>query len=180
LPDAERRHAARIRSQPRRDEFVATRMLLRGLLAARLGQPPGAVPILGESDGRLRVADGAVEVSLSHSGGWCAVALSADCAVGVDVEPVRPVAGLAEVARQFFPAAGQADFFAAAPDRRLQVFFRWWTRVEAAVKACGRGIDDARWCFERVAFESCEAMPGVAAAVAARTECPLGVEWHVH
>jgi phosphopantetheinyl transferase len=179
LSESERRFAAGIGSQPRRTSFLAARVLLRELLARRLGCLPATVPIIRQADGRPRLERGGIELSLSHPDGWIAVALSTDCAIGVDAEPVRPLAGMAEVVSEFFPPAARAEFAAASPDRQPSVFFRWWTRIEAAVKATGRGLDDAPACLEEVACESRDVVPGLASAVAARTQGPLVVDWHV-
>lgn len=179
LSEEDRRLAAGIASRAKRTSFLAARSLLRELLARRLGCLPAAVPIVRQADGRPRLGCGGIELSLSHCDGWIAVALSADCAVGVDAEPVRPLAGMAEVVSQFFPPIARAEFVAASPDRQASVFFRWWTRIEAAVKCSGRGLDDAPTCLEGMSCESCDAVPGLASAVAARAEGPLVVDWHV-
>jgi len=71
-------------------------------------------------------------------------------------------------------------FAAAAPEEQPTVFFRWWTRIEAAVKASGRGLDAAASCLDGVVLDSCEAVPGLALAVAARNTSPLVVEWHIY
>ncbi len=179
LSEDERRFAAGIAFPPRRASFLAGRWLLRQLVARRLGCPPAAVPVLRQADGKPSLGWGAIELSLSHAEGWIAVALSPDCPVGVDAEPIRPLAGMAGVVSEFFPPAARAEFAAASPDTRAAVFFRWWTRIEAAAKASGRGLDDAPACFEGVSCESCDAVPGLASAVAARAEGPLIVEWHL-
>ncbi len=178
LPAADWHGAAEIRSLPQRNAFVATRVLLRRLLSARLGCPPAAVPIIREPNGKLRLLGGGIEFSLSHCEGWCAVALSADFAVGVDVEHIRPVPGMADIVAHFFPPAARAAFAAASPTHKLREFFRWWTRVEAAVKASGRGLDNANSCFDGVTCKSCFAVPDSALAVAARSAGPLCVTLH--
>jgi len=139
LPDADWHAAAEIRSLPQRNVFLATRALLRKLLSARIGCPPAAVPIIREANGKLRLLRGGIEFSLSHCEGWCAVALSADFAVGVDVEPIRSMPSMAQVASDFFPPIARAAFDAASPEERVNVFFQWWTRMEAALKASARG-----------------------------------------
>lgn len=67
----------------------------------------------------------------------------------------------------------------AAHNQQPSMFFRGWTRIEAAVKAYGRGLDDALSCFDGVSCESCAAVCGVALAVAAHSEGPLSINWHV-
>ena len=179
LSEDERRLAAGIASRARRTLFIASRSFLRELVARRIGCLPAAVPIVRRADGKPRLGGGGMEFSLSHADGWIAVALSAECAVGVDAEPVRPLAGMVEVVSEFFPPAARAEFAATSPDKQSAVFFRWWTRIEAAVKASGRGLDYARACFDGVSWESCDIVPDLASAVAARTERPLHVDWHV-
>jgi 4'-phosphopantetheinyl transferase len=179
LPEEERRFAAGIASRSRRDSFLAARRFLREMAARRLGRDPASLPIVRRSDGKPRLATGEIEFSLSRAGGWIGVALSSDCEVGVDVEPERPLAGMDEIASEFFPPAARAAFAAASANRQTTVFFRWWTRVEAAVKATGRSLDDGRHSLDGVSFESCDLIPGLAATVAARAEGPLIVDWHV-
>ena len=172
-PGADR--AAEVQSVPQRDAFLAARKLLLKLLAAQLGCPPAAVPICRGphgSDGRGRPSGG-------NRDRWCAVALSADAPVGIDVEPIRTLPGMAEVVAEFFPLAARAAFASAPPEEQEIVFFRWWTRIEAAVKVSGRGLDAALSCFNDVTCQSFEAVPGLAVAVAAEGEGPLIVDWQV-
>jgi 4'-phosphopantetheinyl transferase len=179
LTDADRQRAAEISSLPQRAAFLAARKALRELLAARLGCPPAEVPIFSGPDGKPRLASGNIEFSLSRRDRWCAVALSADASVGIDVEPVRPLAGMDEIVAEFFPPVARAAFASAAPDQRRIVFFRWWTRIEAAVKATGRGLDSSISCFDGVFCQTCEVAPGLAVAVAVAGEGPAIIDWQV-
>jgi len=178
-PGADRQRAAEVQSVPQRDAFLAARKLLLKLLAAQLGCPPAAVPICRGPHGKPRLAFGNTEFSLSHRDRWCAVALWADAPVGIDVEPIRTLPGMTEVVAEFFPLAARAAFASAPPEEQEIVFFRWWTRIEAAVKVSGRGLDAALSCFNDVTCQSFEAVPGLAVAVAAEGEGPLIVDWQV-
>jgi len=179
LPDADRRRAAKILSLPQRAAFLASRKALRELLGARLGCPPAAAAIFSGPDGKPRLATGNIEFSLSRRDRWCAVALSADAPVGIDVEPIRPLAGMDEIVAEFFPSVARTAFASAAPDQRQIVFFRWWTRIEAAVKASGRGLDSSISCFDGVTYQSCEVVPGLAVAVAVAGEGPAIIDWRI-
>ncbi len=180
LPESERRRACNIAFLPRRSAFLATRVLLRKLLAARLRCPPREVPIQQEKNGKPRLAWGQIEFSLSHPEGWCAVALSKDCAVGVDAEPIRPLAGMTEVVTQFFPLEARAHYIAAPPERRQDVFFHWWTCLEAAVKVSGSGLDESPSFTRGLWFESCATVPGLALAVAADSSTRPSIDWIIH
>jgi 4'-phosphopantetheinyl transferase len=179
LPAADRQRAAEIRSLPQRAAFLAARKALRELLGARLGCPPAEAPIISGPDGKPRLASGNIEFSLSRRGRWCAVALSADAPVGIDVEPVRPLPGMEEIVAEFFPPVARAAFASAAPEQRQIVFFRWWTRIEAAVKASGRGLDSSISCFDGVVCQTCEIVPGLAVAVAVAGEGPAIIDWQI-
>jgi 4'-phosphopantetheinyl transferase len=179
LPEVDRRRAdAYARSEDRR-AFVRARILLRRLLAAELGFEYAGIPILQKPHHKPRLDSGGLQFSVSHAQGWCVVALSRDCRVGIDAEPIWRMPGMNEVVSDFFPPAAAAAFQAALPDERSKVFFRWWTRIEAAIKASGRGLDHSRSCFDGVRVESIDQIPGLALAVAAKSTRPLRVAWHV-
>jgi 4'-phosphopantetheinyl transferase len=177
LPEADTRRAASIPCPRQRSRFLAARCLLRRLLASRLGCPPKALSIVQAGGGKPRLAEGGIEFSLSRRGHWCAVALSADCPVGVDLEPIVPFPGMEDVAARFFPPQARAALAAAAPEQRPAVFFIWWTRIEAAVKAAGCGLDDAASCLRQVSHLYCGNAQGLALAVAAQSSAPLVVAW---
>jgi len=118
-PECVRRRAAEeIGSLPQRAAFLAARKALRELLGARLGCPPAEAPIISGPDGKPRLASGNIEFSLSRRDRWCALALSADAPVGIDVETVRPLAGMDEIVAEFFPPVARAAFASAAPEQQ--------------------------------------------------------------
>ena len=104
---------------PRRRRFLVSRGVLRAL----------------DVDGRV--------VSSARSGALAVYALADYLHVGIDVEVVRPVAGLLDVARLILPAEVHAELAALPPDMRPRAFARWWTRAEACVKACRDGLEAA-------------------------------------
>lgn len=149
LNGEERARAATFGSERARRSFVAGRAVLRRILAARLGLPPGDVRFerrcehCGHPDhGRPRLADagpGSLEFNLSHGAGQLVVAVGTG-AIGVDVEgrgrrPVHPRV----VQRATTP--GEAAWLADLdPPERAVGFLRLWTRKEAVAKALGLGI----------------------------------------
>jgi 4'-phosphopantetheinyl transferase len=98
----------------------------------RLGREPGGRP-------QLRGAGRPVFVSLSHSGGLAAAALTGIGPIGVDIEEVRalPAAGLA---RRWLTDADAAWVGAAPADDQVVAFLRLWTQKEAIGKARGVGL----------------------------------------
>jgi 4'-phosphopantetheinyl transferase len=175
----ERTRARAIQIPERRAEFLASRRMLRELLADRLHRALEGVVIQEGATEKPRLAGGEIEFSCAHRDRWCAVAIAEGCPVGVDLEPIRPLHGLEAVVAHFFPPDAQADFMSAAPNERPAVFFRWWTRLEATAKASGCGLAGAAASMPETPLRSCDAVDGVALAVAAGTNRPLVVDWHL-
>lgn len=129
-----------------KQRFLTGRALIRGVAAAELGIPASDVTIdsscfdCGKPHGKPKISG--LEVSISHSGDWVALALTDSAPVGVDVEEVRDaeVDGLAGIA--FSPA--ELAVFQAVPEAdKRGAFFTYWSRKEAVVKATGKGMSVA-------------------------------------
>ncbi|TCL84474.1 4'-phosphopantetheinyl transferase [Rathayibacter sp. PhB179] len=124
------------------ERFVFGRVLLRMLAGELLGLPASMIRVTarcsrcGGPHGRPWI-EGAehLSVSIAHCPGAVVVAASSAGVVGVDVEPVAgpPERGVAitRIAGAPFATGG---FRAADP-------ILHWTRIEAALKADGRGLD---------------------------------------
>jgi hypothetical protein len=116
-PDERARYEG-IKGERRRREFAVSRALRR--------------TALGSSS-----ADPSQPSSLSHSGGWAAVARAAPgCQVGVDLEFHRP-RNLLGIARFAFDPAEIAMIEAQPPQQQHEVFFALWTLKESMAKALG-------------------------------------------
>lgn len=179
LSDAENRWASAICSTSHRRAFVASRSLARQVLSVALDCSPNAVPILCQPNGKSGMLGQGIQFNISHCEDWCAVAWSAESAVGVGVEAIRAVRNMEDIVSNFFPPVGQQAFHSAAPQNRERVFFHWWTGIEAALKATGKGLDDSYECLDNVLHEVCDAVPGVTLAVAVVGTGPLTITWHL-
>ena len=111
-----------------RDSFLAGRLLLRNLLADLAGSAPNEVvldatcPDCGAQHGRVTVPNTGFHVSISHSAEVAVVAV-AEVPIGIDVESDPSPEALAAIGT----VAGEASMTR-------------WTRVEAVLKADGRGL----------------------------------------
>ncbi|MBK6016255.1 4'-phosphopantetheinyl transferase superfamily protein [Streptomyces sp. MBT53] len=125
------------------DARLAARSLAVRSAAGLLGVGPSEVWVSHAASGRP-LLDGAgrgTRVSVSHGRGAVAVALcrSPRVDLGVDVEPVRPLAALA-VARGYL-APAEADWLGGlAAVERDRAFLWLWTQKEAVGKALGLGL----------------------------------------
>ncbi|MEV0370831.1 4'-phosphopantetheinyl transferase superfamily protein [Streptomyces sp. NPDC050636] len=125
------------------DERRATHAALVGAAAAITGGPVGRIRLEYEPGGRPRLTGPAagLHVSLSHSTGAGAVALSRHHPVGVDVETVRPLPAV-PMARRWLDETA-ADWVARSPRHaRIHAFLWLWTQKEAIGKARGHGLRD--------------------------------------
>ena len=143
LSQEERDRAARFRHVGARAEFIVARALLRLLLGECLGMEPRCVPFSQTSRGKPRLADSVKTplcFNVSHSHGMALFALTGRCEDGVDVERVRPFSDEMGLADRFFTPTESAALRALDSPRRLETFFRLWTRKEAYLKAHGLGL----------------------------------------
>jgi 4'-phosphopantetheinyl transferase len=126
--------------------FLAGRLVLRGLVGDLLGTTPDAValvarcPDCGGPHGRPELPDSPLHVSLSHGAGVVVAAASWDGPIGIDIEsPDVPPERLAAIEA----LTGEASVLR-------------WARVEAVLKADGRGlrVDPSRVSFDLVGTEA--------------------------
>lgn len=148
LSSAERERAAKFHFERDRRRFIVARARLREELAARLGISARQVEFAYGDNGKPRLANQALQFSVSHCDDVALFAFSHDAEVGVDIEAIRPVREADAIAVQFFSPLEHAGYAALAPRDRLLGFFRVWTRKEAYVKALGVGFSMALERFD--------------------------------
>jgi 4'-phosphopantetheinyl transferase len=146
-PDESAR-ASRFHFSRDRQRFVASRALLRMILAGYLASDPATDPgRIGFSySNREKPSLGPphdvseIRFNLSHSGGIALFAFTRHREIGVDVEQVRRDSDLEAISRRFFSAHEQGQLASLSPEERIEAFFRCWTRKEAYIKATGDGL----------------------------------------
>jgi 4'-phosphopantetheinyl transferase len=143
LSPAERSRLDALRRPDDRERFLLGRAALRRLIGGWLGRAPAAVPIECGPHGKPR-CPGGPEFNLSHSGDLILLALHPRRPVGVDVERERPGLDWRPIARRVLPAVEcrvlkeQAE--ATGERRAAQGFLAAWCRLEAQLKAGGKGL----------------------------------------
>ena len=124
-----------------RRRYVASHGLLRLVLAGYLGTGPEAIVFSRSSDGKPRlVPPERLRFNMSHSGTIGLVAVSANREVGIDVEEIRDVGDMDDLAKTCFSPVEQATLAAVPPAQRRWAFFAGWTRKEAFLKTLGEGL----------------------------------------
>jgi 4'-phosphopantetheinyl transferase len=142
-PD-ERARAERFHFEVDRTRYITTRGVLRELLGHYIGRDAAQVvfaynehgkPVCAPSTG---MAD--VTFNVSHSGDVALLAFARGVLVGVDVEVVREIPDMAQVAVHSFSPAERAVLNAVAAEHRTLAFLHCWTRKEAVLKGMGCGL----------------------------------------
>jgi 4'-phosphopantetheinyl transferase len=136
--------AARFHFARDRRRFVATRALLRTILASYLETDASSLrfsysekekPSLGAEH-----ADSDVRFNVTHSGGIALLAFTRRREIGVDVEQVRRDFDPGAIARRYFSTHEQNQLADLPAEEKVDAFFRCWTRKEAYIKATGDGL----------------------------------------
>ncbi|WP_373988247.1 4'-phosphopantetheinyl transferase superfamily protein [Duganella sp. BuS-21] len=135
------RHQRFVRAQRQR-QFIVGRVLLRVALARVLGVAPQDVQLEEQVGKAPRLSAPVLKgptpgFSIAHSGRWVACAVSAQTALGLDIELRDGTRDLAALAAQAFDAGEMAQWarIQELPDeQRIDGFYRLWSEKEACFK----------------------------------------------
>jgi 4'-phosphopantetheinyl transferase len=135
----ERGRADRYRVQAARQQFIATRALLRILLSQYLQQDPKSIEFCYSTHGKpeLSMPSAKLHFNISHSKGIVLFAVSQGQPVGVDLEQIDSATKVAAIARRVFSTQEQAEINRLPPLEQRAKFFQLWTRKEALIKLFG-------------------------------------------
>jgi 4'-phosphopantetheinyl transferase len=163
LSQQERKRAKGMRVKRHRERYVRAHAGLRRILSTYININPNSIEFLYGDQGKPRLAHRAgqpLEFNLTTSANLALVAVTRDCAVGVDCEWIRPRRELERIAsRVFDPQALRALELAPEQDR-LEIFYNAWTALEASVKADGRGLFRRRNMPPMAALDIVHCIPG--------------------
>lgn len=135
------RHQRFVRAQRQR-QFIVGRVLLRMALGRLLGVTPQEIRLeeqVGKAPRLVAPLPQGVQpgFSIAHSGRWVACAVSAQTALGVDIEMKDAARDLNALAAQAFDAAEMAQWArlqTLSEPERTEGFYRLWSEKEARFK----------------------------------------------
>ncbi len=148
LSASELERAARFHFQADYDRYIAARACLRLQLGAFLDRNPTSLLFQYTSFGKPFIENCGIEFNLSHSGDCVLFAFTRSAEIGVDIERIRPISGMRDVARQNFAASEFARWEATPDHDRVEAFYRCWTRKESFIKAICEGLSCPLDSFE--------------------------------
>ncbi len=141
---SERQRLKSIRHKDTRNQFALARSLARAVLSEEYGRSSEKWQIGYNEKGRPRLQNCPTEVpdiSISHTAGMVAFAISPKGLIGVDVENCNRRVDIHLLAREVFSSSESLYFnnLSSALDRK-KYFFQNWTLKEAYTKALGLGL----------------------------------------
>ena len=127
-----------------RRNFIVARGILRDILAKYLDCQPKQIHFDYEPYGKPRISlseiTARLEFNLSHSSGFLVLAVADGRKVGIDIERVRSLPDLEQIASHAFSSHEQKELSTFTGEEKPHGFFRCWTRKEAYLKARGDGL----------------------------------------
>lgn len=144
LASEELERAGKFHFRKDQDHFITARGMLRKILASYLGSRPQELRFEYNSYGKpeLAVVNGfeKLHFNLSHSGEYALFAFTRDGCIGIDIEQVRLDVDVEQVSRRFFSEQERRFLQMTPQDDRVGLFYQYWTRKEAFIKAVGNGV----------------------------------------
>jgi 4'-phosphopantetheinyl transferase len=144
LSAAELARAERFHFERDQKRFIAARGILRKILGSYLNKHPGKICFEYSSHGKPILAQNPVDdnlcFNLSHSGAFALYAVTRNKKIGIDIEGIRDDVSVGQVAAQFFSQNEISSLEKIEINKRSGLFFQYWTRKEAFLKARGEGI----------------------------------------
>lgn len=81
-----------------------------------------------------------LQFNLSHSADIAVFGVTKNHLLGIDIEQIKPLKDMDNIAKQFFAKSEYEKFSAIANNYKTECFYEIWTRKESFIKAIGRGI----------------------------------------
>jgi 4'-phosphopantetheinyl transferase len=127
-----------------RNRYVVKHGILRILLSHYAGNHPRQIQIYSSSSGKPYLSNqsdnGSLQFSISDSDGLVLFAFGRHTMVGVDIERVGELPQMEEIVSSHFTNREKREFASCPGSECLYLFYRYWTRKEAVLKAAGEGL----------------------------------------
>ena len=144
LSQEELARAKRFKNSIDRQRYQVRQGILRELLGGYLGCEPTQVEIHRDANGKPfpapRMNFDHLQFSDSHSENVAAFAFGRQERLGIDIEKIRELSEMLEIVEAQFTQKENQEMLNCPEDRRLGLFYRFWTRKEAVLKAQGEGL----------------------------------------
>lgn len=140
LNESEKQKAALFTRPELQKKYVKTRGVLREILASYLDIEPKCIDIKTGDYGKPYLANNLVNFNLSHTGNKFVLAVGNVGEMGIDLEQARDRMNMSGLVKKCFSDEESVYWHSLPEIQKTDMFFRFWVRKEAFVKAVGRGI----------------------------------------
>ena len=141
LDEAEKIRARRYTQPTHHKEYVHIHAQVRYLLAKKLQQAPEQIIINRSPQGKPYLLEYPnIAFNLSHTLDYFLLAISENCNLGVDIEYCKYRPNMEGLVNKCFAITERDYWHTLSRQDQLSVFYQFWTRKEAFVKATGSGI----------------------------------------
>jgi len=142
-PDESMR-AERFHFEEDRKRFIACHGILRTILGRYLNVDPSRLQFCNGKNGKPSLVDTlgseSIRFNSSKSNGVALFAFTRGREIGVDIEHIRDIPEMEQIAERFFSVKENAAFHTLPQSKKKEAFFNCWTRKEAFIKAIGEGL----------------------------------------
>jgi 4'-phosphopantetheinyl transferase len=136
--------ASRFHFEKDQRRFIGARGILRQILGAYLKKPPHSLQFHYNTNGKPILANApgedSLQFNLSHSDNMVLYAITRNRNIGIDLERIREDIEIMQIASRFFSSSEIASIEQTPESNRNELFFQYWTRKEALIKATGEGL----------------------------------------
>lgn len=149
IPEDEKVKVNRSKFSVNRQNSIITYYFRRKILSQYLIIEPSEIEFSYNSYGKPLISEhqrSGIHFNYSHSGEFLIFAISKNIEVGVDIELVKDLPDMIDLAKNYFSEKELQHFHSLENKTdRVNFFYEIWTRKEALLKALGTGIiDDLR------------------------------------
>lgn len=165
-----------------KNEYIASRWLLRKVLARYTGRAADQLIFLHTEKGKPYLPQDDIHFNLSHSGHWALLAVGSAGQIGVDIEAMHATRDLSGIAENYYHPREFAQLQTLDPAAQAVYFYQLWTLKEAFLKAIGTGISAG---LEKIEFDltGSKISAHIAASLEGNPEdstCHSAAEWQFH
>lgn len=138
----EQQRAESFKFKKNQRDYILRRFLLRKILSLYSMIEPQAIHFIYNEYQKpyLEKNEHHLQFNMSHSHDVAILGIMKNHTIGVDIECLKPMHDIVNIAQEFFSPKEIADFLLLSECDRLEFFYTTWTKKEAFVKAIGEGL----------------------------------------
>ena len=144
LSQEEKGRAQRFQFLQDRNRYIVRHGVLQLLLAGYQSCKPGQIDIRATVNGKPYLEGqqkrGGIHFNVSSSDTFTAIAFSRNGSIGIDIEKIRDIPDILEIVERHFTSDEKHQIFSCPENLRKALFYKFWTRKEAVLKAQGEGL----------------------------------------